>query len=109
MPKEPHDDQPSVRRKLNSLTGRIPLRNPCRVRAARGSLFGVGAAACHLGSGVGPSSATWGIARTPAKQRIVALLGTVLGITAFVLGAATTVYYASDGPWLGPETFEPPR
>lgn len=70
-------------------------------------LVGVSAASYHLASGIRHSFDTWGIARSTRGRRIAWAFGGALGILAFALSAATTVYYGTGSPWLGRASARP--
>jgi succinate dehydrogenase/fumarate reductase cytochrome b subunit len=58
-------------------------------------LVGLGGASYHLATGLVGFSLTWGLSRTERAYRLWRLASTALGLTLFLLGARTIVYFAT--------------
>jgi succinate dehydrogenase/fumarate reductase cytochrome b subunit (b558 family) len=63
--------------------------------AGLGYAFGVAACAFHLGNGLPAFAARWGLATSRPRRRVVEVLGFVVGVSAFALGAHTVAALAT--------------
>jgi succinate dehydrogenase / fumarate reductase cytochrome b subunit len=58
-------------------------------------LIGLAAASYHLASGLVGFSFTWGMALTERRHRLARLVSTAIGLSLFLLGLRTIVYFAT--------------
>jgi len=70
-------------------------------------IVGIAAVAFHLSNGLWGFLCSWGITPTRRSQRISAGFTGVLGILVFVLGANTTLYFATGSKLFIPSSTEP--
>lgn len=85
---------PTLTAHLSSTTAGVPLY-------AIVYLVGIAACAFHLANGLLGFCASWGILLSRRSQRAGALVFGALGVVVFVLGANTTLYFATGSRWLG--------
>lgn len=91
---------PTLTAHLSSTTAGIPLM-------AIFYLVGIAACAFHLANGLFGFCASWGIMLTRRSQRLGALAFGAIGLVVFVLGANTTLYFATGSRWLGAQSSTP--
>lgn len=85
---------PTLTAHLSSTTAGVPL-------VALLYLVGIAACAFHLANGLFGFCASWGILLSRRSQRAASLVFGALGLAVFVLGANTTLFFATGSRGLG--------
>ncbi|MCC6645047.1 MAG: succinate dehydrogenase [Polyangiaceae bacterium] len=85
---------PTLVAHLSSTVGGVPL-------SAIFYLVGIAACAFHLANGLFGFCASWGLLLSRRSQRAGMLAFGALGVAVFLLGANTTVFFATGSRWLG--------
>lgn len=95
-------------RNLSSTVGPVPL-------IALVYLLGIGAVSFHLANGLWGFLFSWGLTVTRRSQRLASTALGIVGLIVFVLGANTTIYFATGSKLFIPteigakKTAEPPH
>jgi succinate dehydrogenase/fumarate reductase cytochrome b subunit (b558 family) len=88
---------PTLCAHLSSTSGGIPL-------LALTYVLGVAACSFHFANGLWGFCASWGLAPSRASQRIAGLACGLIGVLVFVLGANTTLYFATGSRFFVPSS-----
>lgn len=86
---------PTLCAHLSSTVGGIPL-------VGLAYLLGIAACVFHFANGLWGFCASWGITQSRAAQRLTAVVFGLLGVIVFLLGANTTLYFATGSRFFLP-------